>query len=245
MKNYKLGNQVTVIIRSYSDDTFIGDQYIEHANQPYTIIKSAEANLSFKNITSTAKTTFNHLAYTHMKPSQLSISNVTINDKILNLIFHKNQTAAPHLFTKLENVTSSQDKKIYFGQLNTILKNVFIYDSEGNCKYESELNANSYPVDKSGQPYLVCYQYESTTSFSLDQNNNHYYTIDLLLTSNQKESGENDNTIKNDNTINSTIHLEKCALEINSDMSFAQNSNAVDLKFIVLDNDLENYITLE
>ena len=245
MKNYKLGNQVTVIIRSYSDDTFIGDQYIEHANQPYTIIKSAEANLSFKNITSTAKTTFNHLAYTHIKPSQLLISNVTINDKILNLIFHKNQTAAPHLFTKLENVTSSQDKKIYFGQLNQTLKNVFIYDSEGKCKYEPELNNNSYPVDKSEQPYLVCYQYESTTSFSLDQNNNHYYTIDLLLTSNQKEFSENDNTIKNDNTINSTIHLEKCALEINSDMSFAQNSNAVDLKFIVLDNDLENYITLE
>ena len=240
MKNYKLGNQVTVIIRSYSDDTFIGDQYVEHANQPYTIIKSAEANLSFKNITSTAKTTFNYLAYTHMKPSQLSISNVTINDKILNLIFHKNQTAEPHLFTKIENVISSEDKKIYFGQLDkTTLKNVFIYDNEGNCKYEPELNNNSYPVDKSGQPYLVCYQYESTTSFSLDQNNNHYYTIDLLLTSNQKEFGENDNTI------NSTIHLEKCALEINSDMSFAQNSNAVDLKFIVLDNDLENYITLE
>lgn len=240
MKNYKLGNQVTVIIRSYSDDTFIGDQYVEHANQPYTIIKSAEANLSFKNITSTAKTTFNHLAYTHIKPSQLSISNVTINDKILNLIFHKNQTEEPHLFTKLENVISSQDKKIYFGQLNTTLKNVFIYDSEGKCKYEPELNNNSYPVDKSEQPYLVCYQYESTTSFSLDQNNNHYYTIDLLLTSNQKEFGEKDNTI------NSTIHLEKCALEINSDMSFAQNSNAVDLKFIVLDdNNLENYITLE
>lgn len=239
MKNYKLGNQVTVIIRSYSDDTFIGDQYVEHANQPYTIIKSAEANLSFKNITSTAKTTFNHLAYTHIKPSQLSISNVTINDKILNLIFHKNQTTEPHLFTKIENVISSEDEKIYFGQLDKTLKNVFIYDSEGNCKYEPELNANSYPVDKSGQPYLVCYQYESTISFSLDQNNNHYYTIDLLLTSNQKEFGENDNTI------NSTIHLEKCALEINSDMSFAQNSNAVDLKFIVLDNDLENYITLE
>lgn len=243
MKNYKLGNQVTVIIRSYSDDTFIGDQYVEHANQPYTIIKSAEANLSFKNITSTAKTTFNHLAYTHMKPSQLSISNVTINDKILNLIFHKNQTEAPHLFTKIENVTSSTDKKIYFGQLNKTLnqtlKNVFIYDSEGIYKYEPELDKNWYNVDKSEEPYLVCYQYESTTSFSLDQNNNHYYTIDLLLTSNQKEFGENDNTI------NSTIHLEKCALEINSDMSFAQSSNAVDLKFIVLDNDLENYITLE
>ena len=92
---------------------------------------------------------------------------------------------------------------------------------------------------------MVCYQYESTTSFSLDQNNNHYYTIDLLLTANQKVTSNQKEFGESDNTINSTIHLEKCALEINSDMSFSQNSNAVDLKFVVLDDNLENYITLE
>ena len=59
MKNYKLGNQVTVIIRSYCGDTSIGNQSISYANQPYTIIKSADASLSFKNISSTAKTNFN------------------------------------------------------------------------------------------------------------------------------------------------------------------------------------------
>ena len=45
MKNYKLGNQVTVIIRSYCGDTSIGNQSISYANQPYTIIKSAERGL--------------------------------------------------------------------------------------------------------------------------------------------------------------------------------------------------------
>ena len=240
MKNYKLGNQVTVIIRSYCGDTSIGNQSILYANQPYTIIKSADASLSFKNISSTAKTNFNYLVYTHTKPSQLLLSNVTLNDKILNLMFHKNNVATKHYFSKIENAVSSNGY-IYFGLSNINLRDVFIYDNNGNCIHIDEHNSNEgYEIGTDNQSYLVCYQYESTTSFSLDQNNNHYYTIDLLLTSNQKEFGEKDNTI------NSTIHLEKCALEINSDMSFAQNSNAVDLKFIVLDdNNLENYITLE
>ena len=239
MKNYKLGNQVTVIIRSYCGDTSIGNQSILYANQPYTIIKSADASLSFKNISSTAKTNFNYLVYTHTKPSQLLLSNVTLNDKILNLMFHKNNVATKHYFSKIENVVSSNGY-IYFGLSNRNLKDVFIYDNNGNCIHIDEHNSNEgYAIGTDNQSYLVCYQYESINSFSLDQNDNQYFTIDLLLTSNQNNNAE-------DTNINSTIHLAKCGLEIDSNMSFSQNSNAVDLKFIVLDsNTEENYITLE
>ena len=239
MKNYKLGNQVTVIIRSYCGDTSIGNQSISYANQPYTIIKSADASLLFKNISSTAKTNFNYLVYTHTKPSQLLLSNVTLNDKILNLMFHKNNVATKHYFSKIENVVSSNGY-IYFGLSNRNLRDVFIYDNNGNCIHIDEHNSNKgYTIGTDNQSYLVCYQYESINSFSLDQNDNQYFTIDLLLTSNQNNNEE-------DNTINSTIHLAKCGLEIDSNMSFSQNSNAVDLKFIVLDsNTEENYITLE
>ena len=241
MKNYKLGNQVTVIIRSYCGDTSIGNQSILYANQPYTIIKSADASLSFKNISSTAKTNFNYLVYTHMKPNQLLLSNVTLNDKILNLIFHKNNVATKHYFSKIENVVSSNGY-IYFGlsKSNKNIRDVFIYDNNGQCIHLDEWNSNTgYKIGTDGQSYLVCYQYESINSFSLDQNDNQYFTIDLLLTSNQNNNEE-------DNTINSTIHLAKCGLEIDSNMSFSQNSNAIDLKFIVLDsNTEENYITLE
>ena len=239
MKNYKLGNQVTVIIRSYCGDTIIGNQSISYANQPYTIIKSADASLLFKNISSTAKTNFNYLVYTHMKPNQLLLSNVTLNDKILNLMFHKNNVATKHYFSKIENVVSSNGY-IYFGLSNRILRDVFIYDNNGNCIHIDEHNSNEgYEIGTDNQSYLVCYQYESINSFSLDQNDNQYFTIDLLLTSNQNNNEE-------DNTINSTIHLAKCGLEIDSNMSFSQNSNTVDLKFIVLDsNTEENYITLE
>lgn len=239
MKNYKLGNQVTVIIRSYCGDTSIGNQSMSYANQPYTIIKSADASLSFKNISSTAKTNFNYLVYTHTKPSQLLLSNVTLNDKILNLMFHKNNVATKHYFSKIENVVSSNDY-IYFGLSDKNLRDVFIYDDNGNCIHIDECNSNKgYKIGTDGQSYLVCYQYESINSFSLDQNDNQYFTIDLLLTSNQNNNEE-------DSTINSTIHLAKCGLEIDSNMSFSQNSNAIDLKFIVLDsNTEENYITLE
>ena len=120
------------------------------------------------------------------------------------------------------------------------LRDIFIYDNNGNCIHIDEHNSNEgYEIGTDNQSYLVCYQYESINSFSLDQNDNQYFTIDLLLTSNQNNNEE-------DNTINSTIHLAKCGLEIDSNMSFSQNSNAVDLKFIVLDsNTEENYITLE
>ena len=243
MKNYKLGNQVTVIIRSYCGDTSIGNQSISYANQPYTIIKSADASLSFKNISSTAKTNFNYLVYTHTKPSQLLLSNVTLNDKILNLMFHKNNGATKHYFSKIENVVSSNGY-IYFGLSDKNLRDIFIYDNSGNCKHLDKCNSNEgYAIGTDNQSYLVCYQYESINSFSLDQNDNQYFTIDLLLTSNQNNNEEYN---KEDNTINSTIHLAKCGLEIDSNMSFSQNSNAVDLKFIVLDsNTEENYITLE
>ena len=243
MKNYKLGNQVTVIIRSYCGDTNIGNQSISYANQPYTIIKSADASLSFKNISSTAKTNFNYLVYTHTKPNQLLLSNVTLNDKILNLMFHKNNVATKHYFSKIENVRSSNGY-IYFGLSDRNLRDVFIYDNNGNCIHIDEHNSNEgYPIETDNQSYLVCYQYESINSFSLDQNDNQYFTIDLLLTSNQSN---NQNNNEEDNTINSTIHLAKCGLEIDSNMSFSQNSNTVDLKFIVLDsNTEENYITLE
>ena len=170
MKNYKLGNQVTVIIRSYCGDTSIGNQSISYANQPYTIIKSADASLSFKNISSTAKTNFNYLIYTHMKPSQLLLSNVTLNDKILNLIFHKNNVATKHYFSKIENVVSSNGY-IYFGLSNRNLRDIFIYDNNGNCIHIDEHNSNEgYAIGTDNQSYLVCYQYESINSFSLDQN---------------------------------------------------------------------------
>ena len=148
-----------------------------------------------------------------------------------------NETDERDLLKLLKELDS---KGIYFGLSNRNLRDIFIYDNNGNCIHIDEHNSNEgYAIGTDNQSYLVCYQYESINSFSLDQNDNQYFTIDLLLTSNQNNNEE-------DNTINSTIHLAKCGLEIDSNMSFSQNSNAIDLKFIVLDsNTEENYITLE
>ena len=86
MNTYKLGNKVTCIIRAYSNGK-IGDVVMDYNNQPYTIVKSATANLSFTDIDITAKSNFTQLAYNNSKLSQIQISDVTLNDKILNLIF--------------------------------------------------------------------------------------------------------------------------------------------------------------
>ena len=86
MNTYKLGNKVTGIIRAYSSGK-IGDMVMDYDNQPYTIIKSVTANLGFTDIDAIAKSSFTQLAYNNSKLSQVQISDVTLNDKILNLIY--------------------------------------------------------------------------------------------------------------------------------------------------------------
>ena len=49
MNTYKLGNKITCIIRAYSSGK-IGDMVMDYNNQPYTIVKSVNANLSFVDI---------------------------------------------------------------------------------------------------------------------------------------------------------------------------------------------------
>ena len=99
MNTYKLGNKVTCIIRAYSSGK-IGDMVIDYNNQPYTIVKSVNANLSFADVDVNIKSSFNQLAYNNNKLSQIQINDVTLNDKILNLIFLKSETK---LVSKIEN----------------------------------------------------------------------------------------------------------------------------------------------
>lgn len=81
--------------------------------------------------------------------------------------------------------------------------------------------------------YLVCYQYDSDKGYSLNKPENHYFTLDLLITGN-----------KEDNATNMTIHINKCGLKIDKNMYFNQRSNAIDLIFTVIDTG-DDYITLE
>ena len=231
MNTYKLGNKVTCIIRAYSSGK-IGDVVMDYNNQPYTIVKSATANLSFTDIDITAKSSFTQLAYNNSKLSQVQISDITLNDKILNLIFLKSEAK---LVSKVENQVADDNNLIYLTPIANEVYQVFIYNSKGELDKAIGTHNTDEPiiVSKPNKDYLVCYQYEANKGYSLDKPENMYFTLDLLVTGN-----------KEDNTSNMNIHIEKCALKIDKNMYFNQRSNTVNLIFTVLDTG-ENYIALE
>ena len=86
---------------------------------------------------------------------------------------------------------------------------------------------------KRNEDYIVFYSYEGSNSFKFNRQMSQYLTLDLILEGNA-----------DDELNTSFIHINKCALQINKNMYFNRSLNAVDLKFVVI-NDNNSYITLE
>ena len=228
MKTYKLGNKTKCIIRSFSAGK-IGEQEMKYDNQPYTVLKDVEASLTFVDKNISSKTTFVDLSYNIDSLQEINISNVELNDKILNLIFSKNEDK---LCSTMINCVA-ENNKIYITSPTDEIYQVFIYDVDGNLE-------NAYPVlnkmevdVERNEDYLVFFTYTGEKSFKINRSESLYLTLDLILEGNA------------DDEINTSfIHINKCALKVNKNMYVNRSLDAVDLKFVVID-DNESYITLE
>ena len=192
MNTYKLGNKITCIIRAYSSGK-IGDMVMDYNNQPYTIVKSVNANLSFADVDANAKSSFNQLAYNNNKLSQIQINDVTLNDKILNLIFLKSEAK---LVSKIENQVADDHNLIYLTPIANEVYQVFIYNSNGELDQAIGTHNTDEPiiVSEPNKDYLVCYQYEANKGYSLDKPENMYFnqrsnTVNLIFT--VLDTGEN------------------------------------------------------
>ena len=228
MKTYKLGNKTKCIIRSFSAGK-IGEQEMKYDNQPYTVLKDVEASLTFVDKNISSKTTFVDLSYNIDSLQEINISNVELNDKILNLIFSKNEDK---LCSTMINCVA-ENNKIYITSPTDEIYQVFIYDVDGNLEQAYGVLNNMEVEVKRNEDYLVFFTYVGEKSFKINRSESLYLTLDLILEGNA------------DDEINTSfIHINKCALKVNKNMYFNRSLNAVDLKFIVID-DNESYITLE
>ena len=228
MKTYKLGNKTKCIIRSFSAGR-IGEQEIKYDNQPYTVLKDVEASLTFVDKNISSKSTFVDLSYNIDSLQEINISNVELNDKILNLIFSKNEDK---LCSTMINCVA-ENNKIYITSPTDEIYQVFIYDVDGNLEQAYGVLNNMEVEVKRNEDYLVFFTYAGEKSFKINRSESLYLTLDLILEGNA------------DDEINTSfIHINKCALKVNKNMYFNRSLNAVDLKFIVID-DNERYITLE
>ena len=228
MKTYKLGNKTKCIIRSFSAGR-IGEQEIKYDNQPYTVLKDVEASLTFVDKNISSKSTFVDLSYNIDSLQEINISNVELNDKILNLIFSKNEDK---LCSTMINCVA-ENNKIYITSPTDEIYQVFIYDIDGNLEQAYGVLNNMEVEVKRNEDYLVFFTYVGEKSFKINRSESLYLTLDLILEGNA------------DDEINTSfIHINKCALKVNKNMYFNRSLNAVDLKFVVID-DNESYITLE
>lgn len=228
MKTYKLGNKTKCIIRSFSAGR-IGEQEMQYDNQPYTVLKDVEASLTFVDKNISSKSTFVDLSYNIDSLQEINISNVELNDKILNLIFSKNEDK---LCSTMINCVA-ENNKIYITSPTDEIYQVFIYDVDGNLEQAYGVLNNMEVEVKRNEDYLVFFTYTGEKSFKINRSESLYLTLDLILEGNA------------DDEINTSfIHINKCALKVNKNMYFNRSLNAVDLKFVVID-DNESYITLE
>jgi hypothetical protein len=228
MKTYKLGNKIKCIIRSCAAGK-IGDQEMKYGNQPYTVLKDVEASFTFAEKTKTSKSIFNELQFSQDNLQEITISNIELNDKILNLIFSKNEDK---LCSTFENCCA-EDNKIYISAPTSEIYQVFIYDVDGELEEAFGVLNNMEVSVKKNEDYLVFYSYEGDKAYSFDRKQNQYLSLDLILEGNV-----------DDELHTSFIHIDKCSLEVDKNMSFNRTLNAVDLKFIIIGNE-NNYITLE
>ena len=228
MKTYKLGNKTKCIIRSFSAGR-IGEQEMKYDNQPYTVLKDVEASLTFVDKNISSKTTFVDLSYNIDSLQEINISNVELNDKILNLIFSKNEDK---LCSTMINCVA-ENNKIYITSPTNEIYQVFIYDVDGNLEKAYGVLNNMEVAVQRNEDYLVFFTYVGEKSFKINRSESLYLTLDLILEGNA-----------NDEINTSFIHINKCALKVNKNMYFNRSLNAVDLKFVVID-DNESYITLE
>jgi hypothetical protein len=228
MKTYKLGNKIKCIIRSCAAGK-IGEQEMQYGNQPYTVLKDVEASFTFAEKNKTSKSTFNELQFSQDSLQEVTISNVELNDKILNLIFSKNEDK---LCSTFENCCA-EDNKIYISAPTSEIYQVFIYNVDGELEEAFGVLDNMEVEVERNEDYLVFYSYEGEKAYNFHREQSQYLSLDLILEGNS-----------DDNLHTSYVHVDRCALQINKNMSFNRTLNAVDLKFIVIDNE-NNYITLE
>lgn len=132
MNTYQIGNKITCIIRAYSAGK-IGDDIATYNNEPYTILRDVGASLTFTDRDKNARSgIYRELNYDVSTLNQVKINNVHLTERVLKLIFKKNEVA---LMSHYENVESDEEGRIYLSTPADTIYQVFIYDENTTLVY--------------------------------------------------------------------------------------------------------------
>lgn len=232
MATYKIGNQVIGIIRSCSAGK-LGAMSMQFSNQPYTILKDISVTLTFdadnKSSEVSDKTI---LGFNHDTLNEIRLSNVPLNDKILELIYQENVDEP--LYSKRELCDSDNEGHIYLSTNGEIYQ-VFIYDEEGNLEAAyGTYNGDYLTVNKPNSSYSIYYSFLGTKSFLFDKTPNIYVSLDLITIGNE-----------DDGTQDMMVHINKCLIRADKALYFNRGgANTIDLTAQVIHTN-KDYITIK
>lgn len=236
MDIYKIGNKAKCIIRSYAAGQY-GSVEMKYDNQPYTILKDVRVAINFQDTGSLTRGSVyngNLIGYNTQLINDIKISNVLLTDKILNLIYSKNEVKLCNLS---ENYESDENNQIFLNTNKNEVYQVFVYDDQGELEAAYGTSSITITVKKPNSSYLICYSVNeddnNILSFDLNKFNNYYVALDFEIENNV-----------NDTTSVMWIHLDKCLLTVDKYMALSRETNTINLNCKVInDNTTHNYIT--
>lgn len=224
----KTGGSVDILIRSYSGQVIAGKSYGK--NEPYTVLNNVNINFYTSQEGAGTGSNGNLLYYNDAQPSIITLMNVPLSEKVIDLIFLKNNKAL-----KSHYFIAEADEHTLIMQHNHV-KNVFIYELETNnyIGFAEEVDDKIIQDDNliNGNKYIVFYEYEDLNSkkqFNLVSPSNNYFTLDIFGKGNT-----------NNNTADIFFKFKKCVLKTDTTLTFNEGLNTVNLSFKIIKDDRIN-----
>lgn len=221
MSTYKIGNSITAVIRAYASTT-IGNTEIEYDNQPYTIVTTDSATITFDDNSTVVSSRFNEFHHTAQQVTEVKVSDTRLTDRIMNLLFPSEEV---ELITKIEHHTTYMvgDNEFYLTTTQPEVYQLFAYRPDQKMVYAAgtfdtsqsllirpyDLLDDNQDLDTRSGDILVCYQESSTKTYNLKNRENCYFTLDLITT-----------LTENNTTKQATIHLENVVWQQTKDWFF-------------------------
>lgn len=178
MKTFKIGNKATCIVRSFSSGE-IGQIYMEYGNQPYTILQEVNANIRFNAQSSSGGGVNKEFLYNVDQLNSITLSNINLTEKILNLIYSKSQEFFIH---HVEKRISDDNNQVFLSSQETKYQ-IFAYDESEQLETALGVleDSNILTVGKPNHNYLIVYSCLGERGYSLQRPQNIYLTLDLQI----------------------------------------------------------------
>jgi len=219
-KNIAIGSAVDVIIKVISDRMVNNKRY--EAGEPYTILKNVGVNFNYGGVTQSIESQNGNLIdYLKQYPDSITIQNVSLTQKIMDLLFFEGNDAQK---TEQIIINSSScflpqnSSKIYVYKDNDRITDFTYNEASG------QLVLNSYD---SASEYICFYNAGSYNYYTLETKNNAYFELDIQGKGNLEEQ-----------TSDFYICLPACALLPSNRFILQPNSsNKISMFFNVINYD--------